>query len=275
MIASKWIYECFLIRNKWTVFPPWNNTSVSTHFSSMDEIFKLESTIISKSPQSEIFSHTIEGKTYFVKRYFRSKGLASWFGFSRLRVEARNQHRFKEMQIPAASVVAYGERSLLSKTLKGVLITEGIENVTELVKIAKGNPEKFQEIRWRNTIISQLAHIVATLHQNRFCHNDLHWRNILIQQKEQNAEPKIYLIDCPSGKRLWWPFLYYRKLKDLASLDKLAPIYLTRTQRLKFYLEYRQITKLSNDDKIIIKGVFARKASRLKRKIKKIEATKL
>ncbi|NQZ54638.1 MAG: heptose kinase [Piscirickettsiaceae bacterium] len=263
------------IKKKWTVFPPWNKTSVATHFSSMDEVFKLESTIISKSPQSEIFAHTIEGKTYFVKRYFRSKGLASWLGFSRLRVEARNQRRFKEMQIPAASVVAYGEQSLLSKTLKGVLITEGVENVTELVEIANGNPEKFQQARWRNAIISQLAQIITTLHKNRFCHNDLHWRNILIQQNEQNAEPKIYLIDCPSGKRLWWPFLYYRKLKDLASLDKLAPIYLTRTQRLKFYLEYRQITKLSNEDKIIIKGVFARKASRLKRKIKKIEATKL
>jgi tRNA A-37 threonylcarbamoyl transferase component Bud32 len=259
----------FPIINKWTVFPPWDKTSVSSHFSSMDEIFKLENTIISKSTQSEIFAHIIEGKTYFVKRYFRSKGLASWFGFSRLRVEARNQHRFKEMQIPAACVVAYGEQSLLSKTLQGVLITEGIENVTELVVIAKEEPKRFQDSQWRNAIISQLADIVATLHKNQFCHNDLHWRNILIKQNEQKDGPKIYLIDCPSGKRLWWPFLYYRKLKDLASLDKLAPLYLTRTQRLKFYLEYRQITKLSDKDKIIIKGIFARKESRLKRKIKR------
>ena len=253
---------------KWRVFSPWNKKPVTDCFSSMNAVFKLEGKIISRSTQSEIFAHKIEGKTYFVKRYFRLKGVGNWFGFSRLQIEARNQNWFNEMDIPAARVVAYGEERFFLKTRRGILITEGIENVTELAAIAEQNPDKFQNNNWCDSVISQLANVVAKLHQNRFCHNDLHWRNILIQESEVNGEPKVYLIDCPSGKHLFWPFLSYRKLKDLASLDKLAPNYLTRTQRLRFFLEYRQIAKLSDKDKKMIYDIFAHKTNRLKRKAK-------
>jgi len=259
-----------LIQKKWVVFPPWNKIKkVASTYSSMDKVFQLDEKIISKGPQSEIFCQQIEGKQYFVKRYFRTKGLGSWIGFSRLRVEARNQHWFNKVGISAARVVAYGEESFLMKTLKGVLITEGIDDVKDLATIISSEPEKFNDANWRNYIISDLARVVRTLHQYQFCHNDLHWRNILIQQQDDNVKPSVYLIDCPSGKRLFWPLVYFRKLKDLASLDKLAAKYLTQTQRLKFYLEYRQITKLSNKDKMMIKELFARKASRLKRKKKR------
>lgn len=259
-----------LIKKKWTIFPPWNKTKgVMSKFESMEKAFNLEGEIISKSPQSEIFSQEIDGKRYFIKRYFCSKGLGSWLGFSRLRVEAKNQQRFLKMGIAAAPVVAYGEEYFLMKTIKGILVTEGVEAVTDLVTISNNEPEKFCDKTWRERVIRNLACVLRILHQNDFCHNDLHWRNVLIQQRTEESEPKIYLIDCPSGKRLFWPFLYYRKLKDLASLDKVASSYLTRTQRLKFYLQYRQIKKLTTKDKRMIKGIFARKESRLKRKLKR------
>lgn len=260
----------FLIRKKWTLFPPWDKTkALMSQFKSMEQIFAIKAEIISKSPQSEIFSQVVDGQTYFIKRYFRTKGLGSWLGFSRLRVEARNQNLFNKFGLAAARVVAYGEDYFFTKTIRGVLITEGIENVIDLVTIIKNEPQKFADKDWSNAVLIDLARVVRTLHEHQFCHNDLHWRNVLIQQHSVNDEPKIFLIDCPSGKRLFWPFLYHRKLKDLASLDKLAAKYLSRTQRLTFYLEYRQIKRLSKKDKTMIKGVFARKESRLKRKLKR------
>jgi tRNA A-37 threonylcarbamoyl transferase component Bud32 len=255
---------------KWRVFSPWNKTKeVVSQFESMEKVFKIEGKIISKGPQSEIFSQIIDGKTYFVKRYFRSKGMGSWLGFSRLRVEARNQNLFNKWGLAAAPVVVYGEEYCFTKTIKGVLVTEGIEDVTDLVTIINNIPHKFSDKEWSNHVLVDLAKVVRTLHRHQFCHNDLHWRNVLIQQRGENDKPKIFLIDCPSGKRLFWPFLYHRKLKDLASLDKLAAKYLTKAQRLKFYLEYRQIKELTPKDKKMINGVFARKASRLKRKLKR------
>jgi len=253
----------------WRILSPWNKTAVASYFSSMKAVFQLDAKIISKSSQSEIFSQEIEGKTYFIKRYFRSKNIGSWLGFSRFRTELRNQLWFNQQGIPSAKVVAYGERRLLLKTLKGVLITEGVSDAQELVEIAKSTPDKFAQKQWRDAIIAQLSAITAQLHHARFCHNDLHWRNILVQQSETSVEPKIFLIDCPSGKKLFGPLLSYRKLKDLANLDKLAAIYLTRSQRLRFFFEYSDIKKLSTDDKKMILNVLKHKANRVKRKAKK------
>jgi len=240
-------------------------------FSSMETVFQLKGNIISKSNQSEIFSYEIDGQTYYVKRYFKTKGLMSWLGFSRLRLEARNQRWFNHMNIPAAQVVVYGEESFMMKTCRGVLITEGIEAVTDLAMIARDEPNKFNDAQWCNSVILDLASVVRVLHQNRFCHNDLHWRNILIQQYQDSDAPKVYLIDCPSGKFFIWPLLQYRILKDLASLDKFAPEYLSKTQRLRFFLEYRQVSKLSEKDKLMINDIFRHKANTLKRKAKKSE----
>ena len=41
----------------------------------------------------------------------------------------------------------------------------------------------------------------------------------------------------------------YRIVKDLACLDKVAKYHLSRTQRLRFYLQYRQRSRLSRGDK--------------------------
>lgn len=255
---------------KWLVLSPWNKSdTVMTTFSSMESVFELKGEIISKSSQSEIFSYDINGKEYFVKRYFRSKRFGSWLGFSRFRVETKNQLWFNSIGINAARVVVYGEEYFLGKTIRGILITEGIGDVTDLAVIAKNTPEKFENTMWRNTVISQLANIVAKLHYEWFCHNDLHWRNILIQETAEDSIPKIFLIDCPSGKQLFWPLLHRRQLKDLVSLDKLAPNYLTRTQRLRFFMEYRNISTLSNSDKRMIKELLDYKELRVRRKERK------
>lgn len=44
-------------------------------------------------------------------------------------------------------------------------------------------------------------------------------------------------------------FLRYRIDKDLACLDKVAKQVLTRTQRLRFYLQYRGVLRLTGADK--------------------------
>ncbi len=256
----------FFTHQHWSVFPSSDQTDLSTYFPSMNAVFDLQGDIISSSDQSEIFAHHINNKTYFVKRYFASKGFASWFGFSRFRVELKNQLWFNQINMPAAKVVAYGEERLLFKTKRGVLILEGINNVTDLAELAKHKPEKFNDRAWCNALTLQVANILKTLHSHSFCHNDMHWRNVLVQTGKTDGELQAYLIDCPFGRKLFWPFLNYKKLKDLANIDKFAPQYLSRTQRLRFFYEYRQISKLRLKDKVMILDILKHKASRLKRK---------
>ena len=67
----------------------------------------------------------------------------------------------------------------------------------------------------------------------------------------------MYLIDCPSGGVWWGVFLKYRVVKDLACLDKVAKYQLSRTQRLRFYLDYTGRQRLAAEDKQRIRKILA------------------
>jgi tRNA A-37 threonylcarbamoyl transferase component Bud32 len=84
------------------------------------------------------------------------------------------------------------------------------------------------------------------MHGDGFVHNDLKWRNILVDVK---GNPAVYLIDCPLGRRMRAPFLVRGKIKDLACLDKIAKKQLSEMERLRFYLEYKGKAQLSLKDK--------------------------
>ncbi len=44
------------------------------------------------------------------------------------------------------------------------------------------------------SVSRQLAEYTRTMHDQRFTHNDLKWRNLLIDDQQT-----LYLIDCPNG----------------------------------------------------------------------------
>ena len=59
----------------------------------------------------------------------------------------------------------------------------------------------------------QLAKATRTLHDHHFVHNDLKWRNLLVDEQR-----RLFLIDCPAGTFWWGPFLRYRIVKDVPEL---------------------------------------------------------
>lgn len=265
-LIMRFLKSLITTSRSWSILPSKHEVEISKHFPTMDRIFDIDATIISKSVQSEIFSYSINQQKFFIKRYRRSLGFASWFGFSRFSIETRNQQWFNQMNLRSAPVVAHGEERFLFKTLRGVLITEEIPNTVDLADLAQNQPEQFNDVIWCRHLLNQVAYILSFFHSHRFCHNDLHWRNILVQHPCSDNKVQVYLIDCPFGRRLFWPFLEYKKLKDLANIDKLAPNHFSRTQRLRFFLAYRNISTLGVKDKIMIKKVLQHKANRLKRK---------
>ena len=222
-------------------------------FGSLERVFDLSGTAVARDSESIVFRVAVGAHSYYVKRYHKTKGLRSWFGFARIRKEAENQLLFKQLKIPAAEVVAYGEEHVLSKTIRGALITLALENTADLASIAHQTPGLIQSRRWARQVILQVADITRRLHDYRFCHNDLKWRNILVTLDEEN--PQVYLIDCPVGQR-WPAFLLPRRIiKDLACLDKVAKYQLTQTQRLFFFKEYMQRKHLTAADKAMIRKI--------------------
>jgi hypothetical protein len=75
-----------------------------------------------------------------------------------------------------------------------------------------------------------------------------------VAQPADRRPGTLFLIDCPNGD-FWRGFwLKYRMTKDLACLDKVAKYHLSATQRLRFYLQYRQ-RRLNAADKKRIRQV--------------------
>jgi tRNA A-37 threonylcarbamoyl transferase component Bud32 len=241
-----------LIR-RWTISRDWEGTEAAVTFASLDKVFALEGERVTLDPVSEVIRYSVGEQLFYVKRYFRTEGLRSWVGQSRIRLEWRNLLKFKRWGIPAAPVVAYGEDRYLSRTLRGAMITAGVENTLDLATMVQQQSPLLKDPGWVDRVSRQVADATRNMHDRNFAHTDLKWRNILVTQDLHN--PKICMIDCPSGTRWFGPMLKYRLIKDLACLDKVVRKALSRTQRLAFYKYYSGHDRLTPADKRILARV--------------------
>ena len=124
------------------------------------------------------------------------------------------------------------------------MITRELPNTEDLSALAERNDARLADRAWVDHLSRQLARHTRVMHEHRFAHNDLKWRNLLV-----NDRAELFLIDCPTGAVWWGPLLRYRIVKDLACLDKVASKVLSRSQRLRFYLQYRGRDRLNVRDK--------------------------
>ena len=224
-------------------------------FADLARVFALQGERITTDDISEVQRFCVDGRCYYIKRYVAAgKNLRRFIGRPRIRAEWENLLRFQRWAIPTVPVVAYGmERDGLGFG-RGALITLGIDNTEDLAQLARGNDPRLRDRQWLSSVILQIARATCIMHSHGFAHNDLKWRNILVDRAES---PQVYFIDCPAGSRWPYPLLRYRVIKDLACLDKLAKYHLRRSDRLRFYLSYVQRDRLTIADKKRIRAVLA------------------
>lgn len=227
-------------------------------FGSLDAIFRLDGERITGDRISDVIRVEHQGIRYYIKRYYLAgKGLRRFIGKPRIQGEWENLQWFEKFGIPTAAIVAYGFERKLGLFRRGAMITQEIPDTEDLASIASRGDRRLSDHAWSKSIITQLASAARTLHQNRFIHNDLKWRNILI-----DTNGKLYLIDCPVGGFWRGGLLRYRIIKDIKCLDHLAKSTLTRTQRLAFYKSYAGVSKLADTDKQFIREMLTRRSRR-------------
>lgn len=217
-------------------------------FASLETVFALEGEPIARDPLSEVIRVEYDGLRYYVKRYWAAgKGLRRYLGRPRVKAEWQNLKHFERWGIPVAPLVAWGLERRAGAFVRGALITLEVPNTMDMAAIATSADSRLSDRSWVEHISRQVAEVTRTLHDHRFAHNDLKWRNLLV-----NDTGELFLIDCPSGDFWWGPFLRRRVVKDLACLDKVAKYRLSRTQRLRFYLQYQQRPCLVPADRAFI-----------------------
>lgn len=214
-------------------------------FASLEAVFATQGRKITRDPLSEVILCELDGQRYYIKRYLGAgKGLRRFIGRPRVKAEWQNLKHFIKWGVPTAPVVGFGLERKGWAFSRGALITRELPATEDMAQLAQRNAPCLRDGEWVATVSAQLADATRTLHEHNFAHNDLKWRNLLV-----NDAKELFLIDCPAGSFWWGPFLRYRIIKDLACLDKVAKYHLTRTQRLRFYLQYCGHDKLDARDK--------------------------
>ena len=217
----------------WRVLPG-ADPAAAERFADLDAVFALEGEIVAKDSTTRTVRVEVNGRRYYVKRYhgLGKKPLRRWFGTPRVQLEWLNLQYFADWGIPTARLVACARERQGGLFSRGALITEETPATTDLGRLARLHDPRLESQSWWHGVSAQIADIARRLHERRFAHGDLKWRNLLV-----DTSGKVFLIDCPSGGFWWPPFLEYRIVKDLACLDKVAKRRLSRTQRLRFYLD--------------------------------------
>ena len=227
----------------WNLEPAYS--ALTADFGTLDAVFALQGEHLTRDPLSEVIRVERGGVNYYVKRYTGAgKGLRRYLGRPRVKSEWQNLKRFAKWGIPTAEVVAWGLERSGAAYARGALITRELPNTRDLSELADNHDPLLKDRLWVDGVSRQLARYTRIMHDHRFTHNDLKWRNLLIDD-----QAKLYLIDCPNGD-FWRGFwLKYRITKDLACLDKVAKYHLTATQRLRFYFQYTGRNTLNAADK--------------------------
>ena len=233
----------------WSLNPDY--AGLAGDFGSLDAVFALQGRRLTKDPLSEVILLERGGVRYYVKRYWGGgKGLRRYIGRPRVKAEWQNLRHFAKWGVPTAAIVACGLERQLGRFVRGALITRELDNTEDLAHLAKRGDPRLQDHAWVDGVSRQLARATRTLHDHHFTHSDLKWRNLLV-----NDRGELFFIDCPTGSFWWGPLLRYRIIKDLACLDKVACKVLSRTQRLRFYLQYRGRARLNAADKKRIRQI--------------------
>lgn len=220
-------------------------------FGSLEAVFAIEGERLTKDPLSEVVRIERDGICFYVKRYWGAgKGLRRYLGRPRVKAEWQNLRLFAKWGIPTAPIVAHGLERSAGAFVRGALVTRELENTHDLAFMADRDDPRLCDDHWIKGVSLQLARGARVMHEHCFTHNDLKWRNLLVNEKAE-----LFFIDCPTGSFWWGPLLRYRIIKDLACLDKVAKRVLSRTQRLRFYLQYRDRERLGEGDKKRIRRV--------------------
>ncbi|MDB4491441.1 lipopolysaccharide kinase InaA family protein [bacterium] len=171
---------------------------------------------------------------YFKVYASRKRALDGFARRSRALCEAANLDRFDAWGIRTPGVVARGYRRRVGGLCadQSFIITRAADAEALVDWWTSKKLPASAEVR--DGIIKELAGQTRVLHKQRFFHQDLKWRNLLVNEAYQ-----LWWIDCPSGHFGRFPWrLTHGRMKDLATLDILGKDRCTPEERRLFLSVY-------------------------------------
>ena len=194
----------------------------------------------------------------FVKRQ-ENHIYRSWRHFFRpaatLEREFRNCLHFRKLGIPSMETIYYAERHMDDK-LRAILITRELEGYSPLDS-AEFRPIRQVERIERDRLIKSLAGIVRQMHMHHLQHTCLYPKHLFVKKNPDDSVDARF-IDLEKAR--WLPFRRWIAMRDLDSLHRHAKGW-ERTDRLRFFLAYRQEKKLSLSSKKLLIAILRKRRS--------------
>jgi heptosyltransferase-2 len=198
--------------------------------------------------------------TLFLKRYDSPPiriQLKNWLAFHGRKssgiIEFETAQQLQENGINTPRMVAYGTEWARFFEKRSFLITEKIPDAEALERKLPGyfnGQNTAQNLKQQRMFITRLAGFIKKFHETNFRHRDLYFSHIFYSDKGD-----FYLIDLARAFR---PIILARRyqVKDLAQIYYSAPgKNFSRTDKLRFYLNYTGRQKLTGKDKIFTRKV--------------------
>ncbi|MHC4640121.1 MAG: lipopolysaccharide kinase InaA family protein [Planctomycetota bacterium] len=207
--------------------------------------------------------------TVFLKRYDVppvSVQLRNWFA-ARSRTscgvfDVKAANELASAGIKTAKTLLYGEQWGAFLEKRSFIITEKIPNAESLERKLPDSfnkPDTVENLELRRGFIAELAGFIRKFHDTDYRHRDLYFSHVFYSDSGD-----FYLIDL---SRAFRPIVRRQRfrIKDIAQLYYSAPgKYFSRTDRLRFYMNYTGRNKLTGKDKVFIRKVI-HKAKRMAR----------
>jgi len=181
-----------------------------------------------------------DGETAFFKRYvYPRPSLRYFLRPSRAAMEVFGYRELARLGIPTVKVLGFREIRRFGLLQAAFVITRGIPGAVDLRRYARETWwHLLREERRRiyDRIRVRIFEDLRRIHRARFFHQDLHWRNILVNPEQLDTEPPVW-IDCPRAAYRPWA-RRHGELVDLSCLSRGALTFLTPGQRLRALKEY-------------------------------------
>ena len=179
------------------------------------------------------------GTSLYIKRYRAADWKARWRRLARgatSRREYRGMVAVADLGVPTAQVVAIGGPLWPGHDRDSWLVTVGVPESRPLDELLSDNDPAIGPAL-RREVVSQVAEILARLHDGGIWHGDLHAGNFLVQSWD-GERPRVVLIDLH-------PLLRYRpttarRLKGLARLASAFGSSVTPSERWVFLQKYME-----------------------------------
>ena len=195
--------------------------------------------------------------TLFLKRYDRPPMLVQLKNWLAARgrkscsfIEFETAQQLTETGINAPKTVAHGTQWATFFEKRSFIITEKIPDAEALERKLPDyfdGPDTVENLKQRREFIAGLAGFIRKFHETNYRHRDLYLSHIFYSDTGN-----FYLIDLA---RAFQPIILTRRfqIKDIAQIYYSSPgKFFSRTDRMRFYMNYAERHKLTMTDKAFI-----------------------